>query len=376
LCLTIQGFLFLLDAAIAPLMLRDVARAQAAGHGPASYQRFLRLYAGVAALVFVAGQAAALLVASGGVEGIESMPTDLRCALHLALVQFLFQFSNNAAIGYWNGIQRQRHANMRLVTFASIKHSLALMLVLRWHTATAYLLPFALIGAIEFVMNYRLLRAERTMLPNESIKGDWRDVGGFAVATALGLAAAQVDRWYLSLTLPADRYGIYYLSGSLMLSMFSMQVPISRVFLPRMATALLPSAVARSMRLVLLVLIVLPSLTLAAFAPAAMQLWLHDSAIARAGAPSFRLMMLAVAMSAMFAPTGMLLLHQHRYASIAALNVTILVVQVLVMVALTPRLGMLAGACGWLACDAIQLAYAGYHAHAATNGDTAARVKQ
>ena len=100
---------------------------------------------------------------------------------------------------------------------------------------------------------------------------------------------------------------------------------------------------------------------LAAFAPTALNLWLHDTAIASAGAPSFRLMMLAAAMSALFAPTGMLLLHQHRYAAIAALNATILAVQALVLVVLTPRLGMLAGACAWLACGAIQLAYAGYH---------------
>jgi hypothetical protein len=293
--------------------------------------------------------------------GIDSMQTDLRYALQLALVQFLFQFSNNAAIGYWNGVQRQRYANARLVVFAFAKNLLALILVLRWHTATAYFLPFALIGAIEFVMNHRLLRAEHASVPIESAKGEWRDVGGYAAAMALGLATAQVDRWYLCLALPVDRYGIYYLAGSLMLSMFSMQVPFTRAFLPSMATAAQPFAVARSMRRALLVLIVLPCLALAVFAPTALNLWLHDTAIASAGAPSFRLMMLAAAMSAMFAPTGMLLLHQHRYGAIAAINATILTVQILVLFALTPRLGMLAGACAWLACGAIQLVYAGYH---------------
>lgn len=361
LCLTIQGFLFLLDVAIAPLMLRDVARAQVTGHGPATYQRFLRLYGGVAVLAFAVGQGLVLLAAGHGGEGIESMPPDLRLALQLALVQFLFQFSNNAAIGYWNGVQRQRHANTRLLAFAFAKHLLALLLVLQWRTATAYMLPFALVGAIEFAMNYRLLRAEHAGLPGMPARGDWRDIGGYAAATALGLATAQVDRWYLCLALPADRYGIYYLAGSLMLSMFSLQVPITRAFLPRMATARQPFAVARKMRRVLIVLIVLPSLLLAAFAPAALNLWLHDAAIASAGAASFRLMMLAAAMSALFAPTGMLLLHRHRYAAIAAIHATILALQLLVLVVLTPRLGMLAGACAWLTCGAIQLACAGYH---------------
>jgi O-antigen/teichoic acid export membrane protein len=99
-----------------------------------------------------------------------------------------------------------------------------------------------------------------------------------------------------------------------------------------------------------------------------LNLWLHDTAIANAGAPSFRMMMLAVAMNAMFAPSGMLLLHQHRYATIAAINATILIVQLSLLVALTSRLGMLAGACAWFACGVIQLAYAAYQARVAKHG--------
>jgi O-antigen/teichoic acid export membrane protein len=229
------------------------------------------------------------------------------------------------------------------------------------------MLPFALVSAIECAANHRRLRIEHAALavvPGGA--SDWRDVGGYGAATALGLATTQVDRWYLCLALPADRYGIYYLASSLMLSMFSLQVPVIRAFLPRMATAERPDAVARAMRQILLLVIAVPSLLLAAFAPTALNWWLHDAAIANAGAPAFRLLMLAVAMNAVFAPTSMLLLHGHRYREIAAINAAILVVQLLVLALLTPRIGMLAGACAWLAWSAIQLAYAGYHARTAT----------
>ena len=367
LCLTLQGFVFLLDAAIAPLMLRDVARARVAGQESASYRRFLRLYVGLGVSIFVIGEFATFLVAAFR-HGAAPIPADFRAALHLVFVQFLFQFVNNAAIGYWNAAQQQRLANVRLVAFVAAKHALALTCVLIWHTATAYMLPFALVGAIECVTNHRRLRTEHGALP--VVPGGasaWRDVGGYGAATALGLVTTQVDRWYLCLALPADRYGIYYLASSLMLSMFSLQVPIIRAFLPRMATAERPDAVARAMRQLLLLVIALPSLLLAAFAPVALNWWLHDAAIASAGAPTFRLLMLAVAMNAVFAPTGMLLLHRHRYREIAAINATILIAQLLVLAVLTPRAGMLAGGCVWLVWSAIQLAYAGYHARVAAS---------
>lgn len=365
LCLTIQGFVFLLDAAIAPLMLRDVARARRAGQESASYRRFLRGYVGLGLSVFVIGEISTLLVAAFRHDAA-AMPADLRVALHLAFVQFLFQFVNNAAIGYWNASQQQRLANVRLVAFITAKHVLALTLVLVWHTATAYMLPFALVGVIECVTNQRRLRTEHGALPVVSGGASaWRDVGGYGAATALGLLTTQVDRWYLCVALPADRYGIYYLASSLMLSMFSLQAPVTRAFLPHMATADRPEAVARAMRQVLLLLIAVPCLLLAAFAPAALNGWLHDAAIASAAAPTFRLLMLAVAMNAVFASTGMLLLHRHRYREIAAINATILIVQLLVLVLLTPRIGMLAGACAWLVWSAVQLAYAGYHARTA-----------
>ena len=361
LCLTIQGLVFLLDAAISPLMLRDVARAHRSRQGAAGYQRFLRLYVSVGIFVFAIGEITTILVATLRPE-TAPVPDDLRRALHLAFVQFLFQFWNNAAIGYWNATDQQQRANTRLAVFVVAKHALALTSVFAWHTATAYILPFALVGAVECVTNHRRLRTEQAAtLVAYSNGNDWRDIGRYGFATALGLVTTQVDRWYLCVVLPADRYGIYYLASSFMLSIFSLQAPIIRAFLPRIATAEFPDAIAGLRRRLLLVAIALPSLVLAAFAHTALGFWLHDAAIADAGAPTFRLLMLVVAMNAFFAPTSMLLLHRHRYREITAINATILVAQLFVLTLLTSRLGMLAGAGAWLAWAMIQLACAGYH---------------
>ena len=357
LCLTLQGLLFSLDMALSPLMLRDVARAATGIHAPGAYRRFLRLYAGAAAAVFALGLVLLALFAEYRRSRAQPVSADTLWALGFALLQFLLQFSNNAAIGYWNGLERQRLANLRLTAFTLAKHALALILLAAWRTgASVYMAAFAVVAAIEFVLNYRRVCAEPSASSADVPAPRRRDALGFAAAALLGLATAQIDRGYLSLTLPSADYGLYYLVAVPMLTLFSLQMPIQRAYLPRLATAASPRVVAAAMLKVACPLLVAPSLLLAAFPEFALGLWLHDAALAAKGAPTFRLLMLTVAMNAIFAPVGLLLLNRHRNALIGALNTLILGVQCALLVWLTPRLGMLAGAIAWLVCGLIQLA--------------------
>lgn len=372
LCMTLQGVLFSIDVALGPLMLRDIARATQQGRQASVHQRFLRLYVGVALGLFVLAQLA--------VSALHNPPLatpiddELALALRIVLVQFLFQFSNNAAIGFWNGQERQGFANQRLAVFLLIKHGLAVLLVTQWSaTAIAYLIPFALVCAIEFVVNQLLVRREATVaskalapsaLPmaevmrDDSLGGQWRDVLGFAWAAGLGVLTTQIDRIYLSLTLPAAQFGVYFVICSLMLSLLHLQVPIHRAFLPRMATAAAPSDVLAAMLRVSVLLLVLPCLLMAVFPQTLLWLWLHDAGIAAAGAESFRLMLIAVALIALFSPFGSLLLSQQRYRLMTAMNAAVVVLQVLLLWVFVPRLGMSAGALAWLGCGAIQVSVA------------------
>lgn len=357
LCLTLQGFLFLLDMAVSPLMLRDVARAAVDAHAPSVYRRFLRIYAGTAAAVFVLGLAALAWVAEYRRVHAEPISADVLRALCLALVQFLFQFSNNAAIGYWNGLERQRLANLRLVGFTLAKHAAALIALTTWSaSATAYMGAFALVAAVEFALNTRRVRAESSAAFADAPALRRHDALGYAIAAMLGFATAQIDRGYLAFALPGPDYGLYFLIGVPMLTLFSLQMPIQRAYLPRLAVASAPRPVATSMLMLSCGLIVLPSLLLAAFPMTALSLWLHDPGLAARGAPTFRLLMLATAMNAVFSPASLLLLNRHRNATIGALNTLVLLVQIALLITLTPRLGMLAGAVAWLACGLIQLA--------------------
>jgi len=154
-CLTLQGFLFLLDMALGPLMLRDVARAAADGaHASWAYRRFLKIYASTAVIVCVLGLLLLAIFDEYRMHRAEPLAPDMRCALSLAFVQFLFQFGNNAAIGYWNGLERQRLANLRLAAFTLAKHVVALTVLEAWRaSACAYMTAFALAAAVEFFLN-------------------------------------------------------------------------------------------------------------------------------------------------------------------------------------------------------------------------------
>ena len=56
LCATLQGFLFAMDIGLSPIMMRNVARAAAAGNAYQVYFRFLRLYARLGLFAFAIGQ--------------------------------------------------------------------------------------------------------------------------------------------------------------------------------------------------------------------------------------------------------------------------------------------------------------------------------
>lgn len=351
-CLTVQGLLFLADGTLSPLVLRDAARARRAGAWP-GYRRFLRWYGAIAIVLFVLGQVALVALQP-------SIDAGLVPALRIALLQFAFQFANGAAIAFLIGHGHEREANLRLVGFALAKHGTALMLLLCVPTATTYLSAFAAVSVIEFFVNCLRLRGERrtsSYAEAATIDG-WRGTALFVGASALGLATGQLDRVYLAFALPATRYGVYYLVGSVLLSLLSLQVPATRTYLPLIATAERPRAAAASMLKVVAVTIIAPALVTMLFARPLLMLWLHDAAIAAEGAPVLRLLMLALAMNALYAPAGALLVQARRYATIAAMNAAILVIQAVILYLLAPRVGIVAGALAWVACGAIQLAVA------------------
>jgi O-antigen/teichoic acid export membrane protein len=353
-CMTLQGALFAFDAVLAPPLLRDVAKAALPGGAHAVYRRYLRLYGAIALGVFVGGQTILLLL-----PALAGLPGDaLVWPLRLVLVQFLFQFCNNAAIGYWNGLLQQRRANGRLAAALLSKHALALTLLLTWRAdALAYLLPFALLGALEFAWNYRAVQRDARPSPAPAAALGASGVPAYAAAAVLGLIGGQIDRLVLSLYLPAAEYGRYFLAGTVVLSLLQLQVPLLRSLLPRLAAAEAPRAWLRAMLTASLLLIALPGLLIALAPERVARLWLHDAATAAAIAPWLSLMLPAVALLALYAPFGTLALGQGRYRLLTRIAALALLAQVAVLALGVATLGARTGGFAWLACALVQLAF-------------------
>lgn len=346
-CLALQGLLFALELALGPPLLRDLAAAPT--QAAAIFGAYLRSYLRLALPLFLLGQALLALY-----------PSDpaLAWPLRLALLQWLFQFCNGAVLGYWNGLQHQGEANLRLALALLCKHALALLLITQWQaSAVAWLLPFALIGLVEFVLNLRAVRAQAPAQPAAPWHEAGRAVAAYAPAAALGLLTGQVDRLVLAVLLPLADYGRYFLAATLVLSLLQLQMPIQRVFLPRLAAAAARRRDFLAMLRTSLLLVVAPSLLLALWAAPLLRLWLQDAATATLLAAPLRLMLLGVAALALYAPFGAWLLAQRRNAQLALINGLTLAVQLLILLGLTPTLGLTAGALAWLACGLVQLAF-------------------
>jgi O-antigen/teichoic acid export membrane protein len=357
LCLTVLGVLSALDLALSPLALRDVAQAAQRGRAYAAWRRYRRLYVGsalalaTAALVIVAG-----LAATGIVD------TALVPPLVLVLVQFVFQFANNAAVAWWNGRGEQRVANLRTLGFLVLRHALALGVVMvAPRNALAWLVPFTLVAVVEYGVNAAAVRREagdEPALDADAVHERWHALAGFGAASALGVATTQIDRVALSLALSLEVYGTYFLVATLMLAFLQLQVPIHRAYMPRIATAAAPRREVLAMWKTSAVLIVLPCLALAALPELVLRVWLHDAAVAAAGAEALRAMLVAVALIASYAPVATWLVSRRRYRRLAAINATVLVAQIVLLAVLLPSFGLYAGALAWLVCGVVQAGFA------------------
>lgn len=379
LCLTLQGLLFMLDAALAPPLLRDVAEAAPQGRAGPVYASYLRLYALIGVVLFVLGQAVLSVP--------QWVPDSAIVPLRLLLVQFLFQFCNAAAIGYWCGLHQQRRASLRLAAGLLAKHAAALLLLVFWQAqAVSYLLPFALLGMIEFVGNAVAVRRETreaadiAAAPAHATSGaadaalavdatavaatatvaaaPVRDVATASV-TAYALAAAcmalsgQIDRLVLALRLPAADYGHYFLASTVLLALLQLQLPLLRSYLPRLSAATPGWAVLRAHLGASLLLVALPALLLALCAPVVLRLWLGDAALATALAPTLRLLLCAAALLAACAPFSAWLLSRKAHAALTIAAGLAVLLQAALLLWLPASLAL--GGIAWIAGAALQL---------------------
>lgn len=371
LCMTVQGGLLLLDAGLGQIMPREFARAGDPERARQLFVASLKLYLMLALVAFVVGQMLAGTLASMLAKSNDkSIRSSLEIALRLVFLQFLFQFPNNAALAYWNGTEQQRTSNSRLALFAATKHCSALALVVFWQpTVISYLIPFAAVSGIEFLINSNniisaagnLSKRKELLASSVSIYSSLKGVCGFSAGVLLGMLTSQVDRIYLARIASMELYGVYVVVANFALTLMHLQAPIQKAFLPRVvASPEFPWREFRRMVGLLLFVSLLPCILSAVFAENILSIWLSNPNIARLGAPVFALIAISVGMNGIYSAFYTIFIRENMYRSVIATNALILGVQGIVLVGLAGPLSIQAGGWAWLASGLIQVCVGGY----------------
>lgn len=367
LCMTAQGALLILDAGLGQIMPREIARAAKTGHERHVYSVSLRVYAVIAILACIVGQLfvtplAATLLPSD----VTAPPVQLERSLRLVLLQFLFQFPNNAAIAYWNGTEQQKTSSIRLASFAVAKHGAALILVTWWQpTAIAYMLPFAAVSAVELAANaLRITRQPkirddaRSPAAPISVIALLASTGGFSMAVILGMLTSQVDRLYLARSVSVELFGVYVVASNLALTLMHLHGPIQRAFLPRIVMSERPpwKLISQMLGLVSLACL-LPCVVVSLWAEPILLLWLSNPPIAQAGAPVFQLIAVSVGLNGLYGCIYTLFIRENQHTRVIALNAVILAGQLVLLSVFTDRLSIAAGGWAWLLCSITQVTF-------------------
>lgn len=362
-CLAIQGFMGLLDAGLGQIMPRDVARV--AGQRAAEahvFRTFALAYISLGVVGLLVGQLSVPWLVEhwinqdGGLQGLE-------LALRLVLVQFFFQFANNAHIGYWNGIQEQKLANLRTCSFHTARHAGAVILVLVWKaTEVAYLLPFVIMSALEWWSNRRRINREFATIDGDVIKATdllklAKETGVLALAVVIGMLVSQIDRIVLSRTVDVSAFGRYIIVANLGVALMQLQYPIMRAFLPRVVSADRSQGNSLQWQLLraTLLLCVVPCAVAILIAPWLLRSWLGDSETARLGVLPLRLIISAVAINSIYNIVYQRILVANRLTVLIVINITCLILVTPIAAFTAQRYGIAAGGLAWMLNAVIQL---------------------
>jgi len=332
-CVTVQSMLVLLDIGMTQSMPRAFARV---ARDPATLDRAFRaharLYVGLASIVFVVGQVVAPFIARGWLARRGVDPEQGEWALRLLLVQFLFQFSNNAHVGFWLGTERQVQASVRQCVFMTLRHGSALAVIGSGHpSAIAYLAPFAFWAAVECLANrhsvMRMLPPARAGAgPSfDELGAVLRSASVLTLAVGVGMVVSQADRLLLSTVLTIDDFGRYAASAALGIAFLQLQYPLVRAFMPRMVAVqagdpAAATALQRPMAIALLLGCILPCALAGAFAGPLLHAWTGDATMAVDGRFVLQAILAAVALNGAYSVVYPLMLASGSDRAVLAIN--------------------------------------------------------
>ena len=366
-CIALQGFMTLLDAGLAQIMPRDIARSSSTPESIArTFHVFARAYLILAITGFTIGQIAAPWLGHYWLKAPPGTAADVTMALRLVLLQFLFQFANNAHIGYWNGVQAQVTANIRQCLFATAKHGGALALIVFWKpVAISYLASFAIFSVLEYLSNRNALTnslnisGRLTAVTKDELVSLARETGVLAAGVVLGMLVSQTDRIVLSGNVALADFGRYIVVANLGLAFMQLQHPLVRAFLPKLVMAH-PDVYAKAywqLGSAILLLCVLPCAIAGLLAPLILHLWIGNPLIVEQGSLPLRLILAAVAINALYQIIYQQMIIRGSAAMIFKINLLIVILILPVATFSIKWFGITGGGITWLSVSSLQILF-------------------
>lgn len=365
-CMAIQGFLGLLDTGLGQIMPRDMARVAGDRAAEAKvFRLFSHSYLGLGLAGLLLGQASVPWLIEHWFNQGQGIGDGANLALRLVLIQFMFQFANNAHTGYWNGLQTQKLANVRQCVFGSLKHAFALGLVYQWRAdAFAYLLPFALVSGIEWWSNRRRVLQSLGAFKSEATTiAEFRrlthDAGMLALGVLIGMLVSQIDRIVLSRSVDSASFGRYVIVANLGLAFMQLQYPLMRAIFPRVAKVDSTGGGLnlRQLGLGVFVLCVLPCGLVAVIAPWLLTVWIGDPLVVSEGVAPLRLILGSVALNAIYQLIYQRIIARGQGRQIVLTNLVALIVLTPIAFFTAQKYGIVAGGLAWILGAAIQLGF-------------------
>jgi O-antigen/teichoic acid export membrane protein len=184
-----------------------------------------------------------------------------------------------------------------------------------------------------------------------------RSAGVLATGVVAGMLVSQLDRIVLSGALDASAYGSYVIVANLGVAFMQLQYPLMRAFFPRVVLAVKEQSDTKGWLLATMVvaLCVAPCLVVALAAPWILQTWLSNPQVALAGVAPLRLILIAVAINAVYHLIYQRMLALGANHVVVRVNVVVLVLVSLFLYFDAPIHGAVAGGFAWVLSASLQL---------------------
>ena len=360
-CISIQSLMYLADAGMSQIMPRDIARCNGKSRELyVIYKSFLHAYSLLAIIVFSLILVGSYFIIDFWLVLDFSLKKEVFICVVLLGLQFLFQFPNNANIGYWNGTLQQHKSNIRQCFFFTLKHIVAICLVTKWPQAILYQSGFLLIAFLEstsntikilFSFDGNIKRQEKLSIGINKI---FRESGVLSIAVAIGLLVTQLDRIVLSKYVDISDFGYYVLASTLAQYFLQLQYPLLRLFFPRLTVALNKQNILRLLYSII-IFCVFPCLIMVLISPFFLSLWLDNAEAESIIIWPLRLILIAIAINSIYNTIYQIMLIKQKAIVILCINISSLLCVFPTIWLLSTRVGVLAGGIGWVLCSLIQL---------------------